>query len=344
LADEPGGFGDKIVAIVASVADALGFNGTRLRWRWNQRRRDLGEAGMRAEMAFRSARSAYKMCPSCRALVPRSARTCTECGSSLSSRRAPGLTRLVSNLIPGATATTFLILTANVGIFAVMLLHPAVTGGEEPASPISRLLRFDQYTLVRYGSGLSVLTRQLGEWWRLVTPVFLHGGLLHIAMNSWALVALGPLVEEEFGTERLAAIYVACGVAGSACSQFLRDTHTVGASGALCGLLGLLLVHGYRIGGAYGQRLRSVMTQNVVLMLFMSFLPGIDFLNHLGGFLAGCALGFVAPSGPFRNRATETLWVVLAWGSIVLVLASFWMMATRGADDLEMILRATGGG
>jgi membrane associated rhomboid family serine protease len=160
--------------------------------------------------------------------------------------------------------------------------------------------------------------------------------------NSMALVRLGPLVEEEFGTERLAAIYVACGLAGSAASQLLRGAHTVGASGALCGLLGLLLVHGWRIGGAYGERLRSVMLQNVVLMIGMSLLPRIDWLNHLAGFVAGCALGFVAPSGPFRSRATEAVWLVLAWASVAVVVASFWAMAVHGMDDVVRVLRQDG--
>ena len=202
------------------------------------------------------------------------------------------------------------------------------------------LLGFDALSLIRYGSGYAGLTIPLGEWWRIVTPVFLHGGLLHFVFNSMALVQLGPLVEEEFGTERLAAIYVLCGVAGSAASQVLRGSHTVGASGALCGLLGLLLVHGFRIGGAYGQRLRSVMMQNVVLMVVMSMLPRIDWMNHLGGFAMGCALGFVAPSGPFRSRSTEILWQILAWLALGLVLASLWAMATRGVADALLLMRS----
>jgi len=154
-------------------------------------------------------------------------------------------------------------------------------------------------------------------------------------------VQLGPLVEDEYGTERLAAIYVLCGIAGSAASQVLRHSHTVGASGALCGLLGLLLVHGWRIGGAYGQRLKSVMLQNVVLMVGMSLLPSIDWMNHLGGFAMGCAMGFIAPSGPFRNRATEVIWQVLAWLALGLVLASLFAMATRGMGDVLLLVRSS---
>lgn len=331
---------DRLVELWARLLDAFGGNGARVRWRWNQRRRELGEAGLKAEMFVRSTRGAYKMCPHCRALVPRAARRCTECDHTLAGVRAPGLTRIVANLIPGATATTFFLLLANTLMVGVVLLLPLRLDIYDPGSTASRLFGFDGPTLIRYGSGFSWLTVSFAEWWRLVTPIFLHGGLLHFALNSMALVRLGPLVEDEFGTERLAAIYVVCGVAGSALSQLGNHSHTVGASGALCGLLGLLLIHGWRIGGAYGERLKSVMFQNVILMVGISFIGGIDWVNHLGGFLAGCALGYVAPSGPFRSRTTEVVWQIFAWLALGLVLASFYAMATRGVADVTLVLQS----
>lgn len=332
---------DRLVELWAKLLDAVGLSGARVRWRWNQRRRDLGEAGLKAEMVVRSTQVSYKMCPQCRALVPRSARRCTECDASLAGVRAPGLTRVVANLIPGTTATTFCLLLANTLMFAVVLLLPVSLETYDPGSTMSRLFGFDALSLIRYGSGYAGLTLPLGEWWRIVTPIFLHGGLLHFVFNSMALTQLGPLVEAEYGTERLASIYVLCGVAGSAASQVLRHSHTVGASGALCGLLGLLLVHGGRIGGAYGQRLKSVMLQNVVLMVGMSLLPRIDWMNHLGGFAMGCAMGFVAPSGSFRNRATELIWQILAWIALAAVLASLYAMATRGTADVLLLVRSS---
>lgn len=339
MGDEAPGLLDRAVELLARAFDAVGLNGTRLRWRWNQRRRDLGEAGLRAEMFARSTRGAHKMCPSCRALVPRSARTCSECGAHLSAVRAPGLTRAIGNLIPGATATTGIILGVNTILFAIMLMVPVQVPGTEPESPLSRLFGFDGYTLIRYGSGFAPMTIGFLEAWRLVTPVFLHGGIVHFVFNSMALVQLGPLVEEEYGTERLASIYLVCGIAGSAASQILRHSHTVGASGAICGLLGLLLVHGYRVGGSYGTRLRSSMLQNILIMGVLSFVvPQIDWMNHLGGLAAGAALGYVVPSGPFRSRGTEALWQVLAWGSIVLGLWSFWMMARHGMTDVQFVI------
>ena len=342
MSDEAPGLLDRAVELLARWFDAVGLNGTRLRWRWNQRRRDLAEVGMRAEMLARSTRGSYKMCPACRALVPRSARTCSECGAHLSAVRAPGLTRAIGNLIPGATATTGIILAANAVLFALMLIQPALVRGEGPTSPFSRLWGFDGATLIRYGSGFSVLTVGFHEAWRLVTPVFLHAGIIHFGFNSMALVQLGPLVEEEYGTERLASIYLLCGIAGSAASQYLRHSHTVGASGAICGLLGLLLVHGYRVGGSYGASLRSAMAQNILIMGVLSFVvPRIDWMNHLGGLAAGAALGLVVPAGPFRSRATEALWQVFAWAAIGVALWAFWMMSRQGMADLEWVLSQT---
>lgn len=333
MAENEGGFVDRVVDLIARGMDSLGLNGTRFRWRWNRRRREFGEVAMRAEMFARSTRGAHKMCPSCRALVPRSAGTCSECGTSLSRVRAPGMTRALENLIPGTTATTFFILSANVILFALMVVRPFAAPGDDSVPPGAGLMGFDGDTLIRYGSGISFVTLARGEWWRFVTPIFLHGGLIHLVFNSLALVRLGPLVEEEYGTERLAAIYVLTGLAGSAASQVIRHTHTVGASGALCGLLGLLLVHGYRVGGGYGARLKSVMIQNVIIMAGMSLLPRIDWMNHLFGFLAGCVLGGIVPSGSFRSRANEVVWQIAGFVSFVLVLAALAMMATHGADD-----------
>ena len=99
---------------MARLMDAVGLNGTRLRWKWNQRRLKLAEGGARAEVLWRSTRGKHKMCPSCRALVARGARRCDDCGTDLGTVSTPGLGRMFSNLLPGATAATSLIPGAEV--------------------------------------------------------------------------------------------------------------------------------------------------------------------------------------------------------------------------------------
>lgn len=336
------GFLDGAVELIARGMDALGLNGTRLRWRWNQRRRDLGEAGLKAEMLVRSARTPVKMCTECRALVPRSAWTCPECGAGLSRVRAPGLTRIVTNLIPGATAATAGILFAYAALFAAMVLVPPAVPDVELPGGLARVWTFDGYTLLRYGAGIPVLTFGAGEWWRMVTALFLHAGLLHFAMNAWALVSLGPLAEEEYGTERFAAIYFASGLAGTILAQYFGSVRTVGASGAICGLLGLLLVHGWRRGGAYGRSLRNAMLQNTMLMLLISFAWShiIDWRSHLGGFLAGAVFGLTVRSGILRGRTATIAWSAAAFASVVVTLVAFYLMASRGEETLRLILQS----
>jgi hypothetical protein len=81
------------------------------------------------------------------------------------------------------------------------------------------------------------------------------------------------------------------------------------------------------------------MLQNVVLMIGISLIPGIDMVNHAGGFAMGCAMGYITPSGPFRSRANELTWQVLAWLALGLVLASLYMMATHGMRDVLFVVR-----
>lgn len=322
----PPGLLDRIVDLAARAMDALGLNGTRLRWRWNQKRRELGETGMRAEVVLRSARGPHKMCPACRALVPRAARVCSECGAGLATVRAPGVGRLLANVLPGVTAASSLILLGNGALFLLMLFASMRSG-----QGVGLLASFDGLTLVRFGSGYNPLTIEGGEWWRLVTPIFLHGGLLHFAFNTYALMQLGPFVEEEFGTERFAFVYLASGVCGNVASQLLWPglRHTVGASGAICGLIGLLLAYGLRRGGVAGSRIRDSIGRYALYILLFSFMPGVDLICHLGGFVGGFGLGWLVPWGPFRTRAAERGWEAIALASAILALGSFALVATH---------------
>ena len=116
-----GGLLERLVELLARLLDAVGLNGRRLLWKWGQRKNRLAEQKGQAAVMLRSARAAHKMCPSCRALVPRSAGTCDECGASLAGVSRPGFGRVLAQIFPGATATTSLILLAN-GFWFIMMI------------------------------------------------------------------------------------------------------------------------------------------------------------------------------------------------------------------------------
>jgi rhomboid protease GluP len=143
-----------------------------------------------------------------------------------------------------------------------------------------------------------------GEYWRLVTSMFLHGGLLHLALNGWALFQLGSLLELLMGSRRMLLVYFATGIAGSLASAAFTHEPSVGASGAIFGLLGALIAFLLRRRGALTPQGKSILMQLVgwaVINVFLGFSsnvgggPQIDNSAHLGGCAAGLLLGFVLP-------------------------------------------------
>jgi len=318
---------DSIVEGIAGLLDALGLNGKRLRWKWRQKRFNIGEQSLKTEMAWRSAKAQHKMCRECRALIDRSASTCPECGASLSKVSTPGVSRTLSNLFPGIGSVTGLILLVNGFDFLLLMMAHAKAG-----IGIGLFANFDWELMVRFGGGLSVpypLTDGSvtgGEWWRLVTPIFMHGSMMHFFFNSFLLVQLGPLAQQLYGS-RLWPIYLLCGLSGSAASQLTRPTMTVGASGAIMGLIGLLLVNGLRNRSQLGQAMKSMLIRLILYTVILSVVFNIDHRAHAGGFFCGALLAYLIPEGETKSPA---LWNALSFLGVLLVLAAFGMVGGLG--------------
>jgi rhomboid protease GluP len=136
-----------------------------------------------------------------------------------------------------------------------------------------------------------------GEWYRLVTAMFLHVGLFHLALNGFALYVFGGLVEQVLGSARFLGIYLVTGFAGSAVSFAFGDPSraAVGASGAVFGLLGAWLAYNLRRRslGLAQANVRWVLTLLAINLAFGLILPRIDWLAHLGGLAAGLVGGFL---------------------------------------------------
>jgi len=127
-----------------------------------------------------------------------------------------------------------------------------------------------------------------GDWYRLATVMLLHGSIIHLAFNSFALYLLGTAVEQTIGTMRFLLVYFASGLAGSAGALLLTDPFqaTVGASGAIFGIMGTLLVLEYLATGTLAGQAMTMIVLNLVLTFAI---PNISIGGHLGGLVGGIA-------------------------------------------------------
>jgi membrane associated rhomboid family serine protease len=194
----------------------------------------------------------------------------------------------------------------------------------------SSILDFPPAELVRWGGNVGALTIS-GEWWRLLTNIFIHGGIIHIAFNMWCLWNLGQLAESLYGRWTYATIYLICGIGASLCSAGWHPyVPSVGASGAIFGLAGALIA-AFKLGefsvprAALSGTLRSLGAFVVYNLIFGFALPGIDNAAHIGGLVTGVIVGaliaVIAPrheDAPRRALVFGVVLVALAGGAMLL--------------------------
>lgn len=225
----------------------------------------------------------------------------------------------LAGLVPPTHLTTLIILLINFGLFAATMLLSMQKEGAGLGSVSGQVLYY-------FGAKESQSILLGGQWWRLVTAGFLHGGLFHILMNSWALYDLGGQTEEAFGTARFLVIYFVSGVMGFVASTFWSRALSIGASAAIFGLIGAMIAFGYRNrASAMGHMVKSVYARWAVYGLLFSLIPGIDMAAHVGGLAAGFVAGYVADMRR-RREAVDWLWKAAAAAAVVLTAASFALM------------------
>jgi len=149
--------------------------------------------------------------------------------------------------------------------------------------------------LIFFGAKVNQLIIE-GQLWRLFTAMFIHIGVMHIIFNIWALFALGPMVEGYFGHWRFTAIYLIGGLFGSLASYAFSPVMSAGASGAVFGLAGALVVYFLRYRENFGQRGRAVL-QNILFVIGLNIVlglaqSGIDNWGHIGGLLGGAVVAY----------------------------------------------------
>lgn len=145
----------------------------------------------------------------------------------------------------------------------------------------------DTSTLIKYGAKFNPLILD-GEWWRFLTPIVLHIGLLHLLMNTLALFYLGSAVERVYGNLRFLFIYLAAGFGGTLASFVFSPALSAGASGAIFGCFGALLYFGLIYPGLFFRTMGfNILVVLGINLAFGFTIPGIDNAGHIGGLLGG---------------------------------------------------------
>ena len=215
---------------------------------------------------------------------------------------------------------------ALIGLYIVLFGLCELWGGSESIA-----------TLVAMGAEVPVLIKQ-GEWWRLLAATALHGGLIHILLNSYVLYSFGPFLEKLLGWQRFLVLYILSGLAGTllgtAVGELVGIQVSIGASGSLFGLLGAAAVLGFRDVGLPTElvaQLRKGALINLGLNVVASLRPNVDWLAHLGGFLAGALLLLLA----IRPQLTDDQHSVAH--RIFTVLAVLLLIALLGSSIVAIV-------
>ena len=203
---------------------------------------------------------------------------CPECANTGS---VPAAKTVAGGSLISTPRVTYTLIAINVAIFALQFLQGVDS------------LAVD-YGMWPIGIAMN------GEWWRLFTSAFLHGSFIHIAFNMYVLFFLGPTLERILGHARFLILYILAALGGSVASYWFSDMNTVsvGASGAIFGLMGALVVA--------GRRLKYDITQVLVLLginVVIGFIsPSVDWRAHLGGLVAGAVVAAIMVFPPKRIR------------------------------------------
>lgn len=298
----------------------------RLRWKLDRFREKLdGIFGARKENAR------PRLCPACGTLVGSTATRCHQCGASMTFSLAAA-SKSLGRLMPATSPATYFILGLSCLLYGLSFLLTLHAGGSQQHgggfSALFDLGGVSGNVLVRMGASLP-LPYNLQEPWRFVSAVFLHASLMHIGFNMWVLMDIGPAIEELYGSARFFFAYVLTGIAGYVLSSFFGH-FSIGGSGALLGLIGMLLAVTMGRKTAGMQLLRGqIIRWLVYIAIFGFFFPGVDNLAHLGGFLSGFGLGKLMRDRPPADVQERKRAQILGFVAALLVVVSF-AMVVRG--------------
>jgi rhomboid protease GluP len=245
---------------------------------------------------------------------------------------------------------TIAVLVVNLFVFLLMWQSSGLTS--------SALWEFPLPVLLAYGAKLNYYIQTEHQWWRFVTPMFVHVNLPHLLVNMYSLWIVGPYVEKLYGSAKFVVFWVVTGVAGvvasyltvrpdlgvSSIGRFLfkvSDVPSAGASGALFGLVGVLFVFGikfrHELPEGFKRAFGTGMLPIIMINLFIGYLGRgfIDNAAHLGGLVSGAALALVVDyRRPGEKSGIAVTWRILQIAAIALVSISFLKTAQHLGDPM----------
>jgi rhomboid protease GluP len=289
------------------------------------------------------------LCRNCGAIVGAGAANCAVCGASTSppklieqrtSIHDNETLRFARAVLDRPYKFTIALLIANLFVYLLMW----------DSSGLSNLFLTDGFPngiLIAYGAKMNELIARDHQWWRFVTPMFVHVNLIHLLVNMYSLWMIGPFVEKLYGSAKFVVFWVVTGICGVVASyltvqpslatntlaRFIFkpfDEPSAGASGALFGLVGVLFVFGikfrHELPEGFKRAFGTGLLPIIVLNLFIGFIGSrsIDNAAHLGGLFSGAALALVVQyRRPGEQQGNTIVWRVLQIAALVLVALSF---------------------
>ncbi len=242
--------------------------------------------------------------------------------------RTEGGSGRLMGVIPIPSTATAVLVAANIALYAITWY---MTQAEASRNMVNAPSWGGIYPDVLVHMGAKCPLIFVGQWWRLVTAMFLHGGLIHIGFNMWVLIDIGPEAESLFSMPKYLFLYLVTGIFGYLVSLGWNPGGiSIGASGALMGLIGILIGASFH-HGSRGKAYRQQLWKWVIYIFVLALLPGLNIDNaaHLGGLASGLLLGYVVPEGEPQTYAGRNLWNALAIISVLVIAGSFALMALQ---------------
>ncbi|MBU1170266.1 MAG: rhomboid family intramembrane serine protease [Proteobacteria bacterium] len=258
------------------------------------------------------------LCPNCRKLISIDERICPYC-----SILRPG-SAFKNNPVIRTMADTRQMAMTIIWINVAMYIISLVMSGSRIGMSMNPLdtLSPSMESLTILGATGTYPINALGLWWSLISANYLHGSVMHIVFNMLMLWQLLPIVAREYGSYRMISIYTIGGVLGFVVSYLAGIQFTIGASAAVCALVGALLYFGKSRGGVYGQAVYKQISGWVIsLFLFGFLIPGINNWAHAGGILGGIAVAwFLGYNDKQREKSFHKTLAFFCAGITILVL------------------------